>query len=663
MRSHSELQNQGEKSNLNPLRRLYLLLKEIGVADLVSYSLYQAQLRNGPTRQLTPIGGLPSFAQFSEPVPPHFCWSSNWKGLSGIFNSSLIKEEAVLLNGGQYRPFYAAPQPLTFRSSSQSDTHWIDVNEEVFDDIKMEWEPARFTWSLPLAHTSQVSGDEKAAELFRLKFEEFIQSNPVNSGPNWVSAQEVAIRAVMWVLAASAFLDSVHSTPQRVEMLTAAVRHHVERILPTLGYARSQHNNHILSEALCLMLAGDFLRDLDPRVTEWRNQGEKDFNRALLRQVENDGTYAQHSANYHRLMLQLALLYHAYLHKQGRQVSQAVRRKLAAATRWMIAQLDPTSGRLPNLGHNDGTLLLPFGCAEYRDYRPTAQAASIAFLGQPCLPAGDWDELAYWLELETGQKPLQIELVSSPAVHKVTDGTNWGTLRAVRFKNRPAHADQLHIDLWWRGVNIARDAGTYSYNLPPPWQNALDRSSVHNTITVNHHDQMQKVSRFLWLDHAQARWSQNSDGCSILASHNGYREFGITHQRSIQLIEGSGFVIRDVLHQRKRNEKATEYCLHWLLPDWPWQLDGEKLILISSQMTVALTVSARILNRTDTLKPLDISIIRAGQTLTGQREDEILGWESETYGEKHPAISFSLLYTCSGSIELTTRWEITDANR
>ena len=29
---------------------------------------------------------------------------------------------------------------------------------------------------------------------------------------------------------------------------------------------------------------------------------------------------------------------------------------------------------------------------------------------------------------------------------------------------RPSQADALHLDLWHRGVNLLRDAGTFSYN-------------------------------------------------------------------------------------------------------------------------------------------------------------------------------------------------------
>ncbi len=86
---------------MNQLRRLYLLIKEIGIADLVSFSLYQAQLRSGPTRQLTPPGGLPSFqAQFTESFVPTFCWQSNWDRLVESKPSLLMEDETRLAERG-----------------------------------------------------------------------------------------------------------------------------------------------------------------------------------------------------------------------------------------------------------------------------------------------------------------------------------------------------------------------------------------------------------------------------------------------------------------------------------------------------------------------------------------------------------------------------------
>jgi uncharacterized heparinase superfamily protein len=85
-------------------------------------------------------------------------------------------------------------------------------------------------------------------------------------------------------------------------------------------------------------------------------------------------------------------------------------------------------------------------------------------------------------------------------------------------------------------LNIALDPGTYLYNAAPPWENALSGSDVHNTLTVDGMDQMQRVGKFLFLDWAQARLIQQeraSQGSlrQVVAEHDGYRSLGITHRR------------------------------------------------------------------------------------------------------------------------------------
>ena len=62
---------------------------------------------------------------------------------------------------------------------------------------------------------------------------------------------------------------------------------------------------------------------------------------------------------------------------------------------------------------------------------------------------------------------------------------SWAYFRAARFEGRPAHADQLHLDLWHRGENLALDPGVYHYNADPPWTNPLDATAYHNTLTIH----------------------------------------------------------------------------------------------------------------------------------------------------------------------------------
>ena len=60
------------------------------------------------------------------------------------------------------------------------------------------------------------------------------------------------------------------------------------------------------------------------------------------------------------------------------------------------------------------------------------------------------------------------------------------------------------------------------------------------------------------------------------------------------------------------------------------------------------------------LTPEDFSLIRGATTLIGERHDELLGWESDTYNEKHPALSFNLTYQSPSRVTIETRWTIND---
>ncbi len=241
-----------------------------------------------------------------------------------------------------------------------------------------------------------LSKDERYPQAFWAFFEIFQQHNPPYLGPNWLSAQEVALRIMALAFCGQVFAASPHSTPQRLQALAQAIAEHAQRIPPTLIYARSQNNNHLLSEAAGLYTAGLVL-PRHPASPRWRALGWRWFNRGIWAQIDEDGVYMQHSANYHRLMLQLGLWMNALVRKHGQSLPELTLERLGAAARWLLALLDPASGHTPNLGANDGAYILPFSVLPFQDYRPIAQAAAAAFLQQMPLSGGVWDEMRLWL--------------------------------------------------------------------------------------------------------------------------------------------------------------------------------------------------------------------------------------------------------------------------
>src|SRR6185369_16353516 len=117
------------------------------------------------------------------------------------------------------------------------------------------------------------------------------------------------------------------------------------------------------------------------------------------------------------------------------------------------------------------------------------------------------------------------------------------------FRDRPGQADQLHVDLWWRGLNLARDAGTYMYYGPPRLHAWFRGSSCHNTITVDGRDQMEPGPRFLWASRAQARARIDSDAsgkpASLWMTHDGYERLGppVKHERRVTALGDDAWLV------------------------------------------------------------------------------------------------------------------------
>jgi hypothetical protein len=641
-------------------RILIKSVRQLGITPLALYARYQVGLRSGYYRFKTPPS--PSAEKSPArvdlvcpiPLPP----PSTLSRILGGSTRELITEADEIVDG-RVRLF--GGQPVTLKLAPAPPLHHWSAYElgrarsGSHTDVKFVWEPARFGWAYPLSRAYRLTGEERYAEAFWRHFETFTAANPLNVGPNWASGQEVALRLIAMSFSAAVLHGAAASTPARMAGLASAVTAHAGRIPHTLVYARSQGNNHLISEAAGLYTAGVVLAGL-PAAPGWRELGWELLNHALQSQIAEDGTYIQHSANYHRLMLQLALWCGALAAALGEEYPAATRKKLAVATRWLICLLDPVSGRAANLGANDGAYIQPLATGGFQDYRPVLQAAARTFLGMPLLPPGAWDEMSTWLgrDIDSGagaaSSPNLMFPTQTGSMLRLDGSGSWALLRAARFTARPSHADQLHVDLWWRGLNLAMDAGTYLYNGQPPWDNHLDGTGVHNTVQVDRRDQMLRAGRFLWLDWAQAKVIAYDQDRAI-AGHDGYTQLGVTHQRSLRYVPPDTWIIEDQLLPSRSKPAAHAFRLQWLLPDFPWKLDGAVLNLATPYGTVRLTVEGPGILKDP------FQIVRAGVTQLGNRPAlPIQGWVSPTYGAKEPALSICVEISGMIPITLVSTW-------
>ncbi len=647
-------------------------LPALGFPSLGLYTWYQFTLRSGLLRK-TNLPPRPCPGLAFQPALPALPEQQALLDLIGAEGLERLLAEADEIIAGKVRLFGAAPVPLELSLPGPL-RHWTDYERGIARvagseqsaaplDWKFIWEPARFGWAITLGRAYHLSGRQGYAQAFWRYTETFLDANPAYQGPHWTSAQEVALRLVALTFAAQVFAPSPASTPARMARLARALAEHAGRIPSTLAYARAQNNNHLLSEAVGLCTAARVLPG-HPHAPRWQRLGLRWLRDGLLGQIAADGAYIQHSANYHRLMLQLALWARAAARPEAPWLEPPARGRLAAAVRWLAALLDEASGQVPNLGPNDGAYILPLTGLPFADYRPVLQAAARAFLGGPLLPAGPWDEMSLWLgQLVSGGSRVELPAVqASPATLRIPAADSWAYLRAASFTARPGHVDQLHLDLWWQGLNIAQDAGTYRYTAASPWENALASTFAHNTLSIAGQEQMRRAGRFLYLDWAQAQIVEHArdpqgDWERLSARHDGYRRLGLAHQRTVTAFRSGRWLVEDAVLPLKPVSRLEGQemgaWLHWLLPDWPVVLQaGEAALTLrleSPRGPLLLKISAP--------PGLVYSLLRAGEIVSGSGSRRpIWGWVSPTYSVKVPALSLVVQASGPLPLALTSEW-------
>ena len=569
--------------------------------------------------------------------------------------------------------------PLTGGAVPIDAPHWSRVpmqNPLAYGDLKLVWELARGAWAFTLARAYAATADERFADAFWRLWASWIEANPPHGTVHWKCGQECSLRLIAVTFAVEVLAHAAATTPERFAMHLGAVGALADRVERGGWYAELQDNNHSMSEAAGTYTVGAAY-PMFRRAGIWREGGWQRLGREAVRLVRPDGTFRQKSHNYHRVFLHVYLWAASLASETGDRFSSPVAARLAGAVRYLEAIVDDPSGQAPNFGANDGALILPMSEAEYTDFRPTLTAgrrlvARLADEAKADGYAGDGpvDEMSLWLfgvgddagqrRSGTSSTPDAVPAAASagragPSTRSrsFTDGgiytlhqaSSWVFTHAELFRDRPGQADQLHVDLWWRGVNIARDAGTFMYYGPPSLHAWFRGTSCHNTVCVDGLDQMQAGPRFLWASRAQARVrASGGDGAGAPASlwmtHDGYGRLSppVTHERRVTALGGDAWRVTDCL----QGASPRQYRLHWLLPDVPVRPDGDGRWLLETPagpFYVQVTVDGR---------PETVASVRRAV------EDEAApwGWESRHYAERTPASS--LVVEVTGTRETFT---------
>jgi hypothetical protein len=522
--------------------------------------------------------------------------------------------------------------PVTNQVYDQT-KHWSEIKDldPLKGDIKYTWEASRFGFTYLLCRAFVQTNNDRYVKEFWIALENWLSQNPINGGPNWRCGQEVALRMMGVLFGLLTFGGHEATKRSDLELVGMFLRESGNRIFLTLDYALSQRNNHALSEIVGLWT----LSTLFPKWKEssiWKKVAEVRLAEVLNDQFYSDGGYVQHSFNYQRLAIHNLMWLVRIANVASVPPPIGVVSALQSSVKFLYSIQDEKTGWLPNYGANDGALIIPLSTLEFRDFRPTLQAAWYLTNQEPLYQETTINEESVWFAPTMFKNPkidptTRNSLMARESGYFTARGnSSFAFWRAVSYsRHRPSQADNLHIDVWIDGINLALDPGTYTYNQPPPWDNGLGKTHVHNTANINNNDQMVRVGRFLW-----AAWSKikildyQSDVDSelwLFESTPMPEADGFSQHRRAILRSRDRYIVADLIQVTHRKKLG----IHWniIARDWKHDVSRNSLQLLDQNFVIMV--------RSD--NNVEFQVTR------GTNKDDIQGWESPLYGKLQPCVS------------------------
>ncbi|MFQ5806584.1 MAG: heparinase II/III family protein, partial [Phycisphaerae bacterium] len=415
---------------MSPLEKAYYILRHLGPRVIwlragvyLSNSLGRTRriFRAQPWDQIdlaelvragTPIDAN-SYARFKRENPPPFLFPLGQPPevprelrTAGVARQPPLPERLRLLAEDRCVYFFRSPSPSPIDwyanpfdgTRSKPGKAWTDVPDYLPDqgDPRMLWEPSRAAWAVDLARARSHGSEVSAGSLFWRWVDSCMEACPPFEGFQWKCGQESAVRFIAIALGFWSLAGDAATSPTRWQQFARLAWATGYRIAHHINYAISQRNNHALSEACGLLLVSQLFPEFH-EADAWREKGRRVLAREIRRQTYVDGSYIQQSMNYQRVMLATSLLALRLAELRSEPFERDIYERLGRCGEFLFQMMDSQTGRLPQLGNNDGAHVLPLNECDFTDFRPVIQAAHYLVHRKRRLQRGAWDEDVLWL--------------------------------------------------------------------------------------------------------------------------------------------------------------------------------------------------------------------------------------------------------------------------
>jgi hypothetical protein len=529
-------------------------------------------------------------------------------------------------------------------------------------DMKVPWELARSQHLATLGMAYRASRDERYARELVAQIDDFIARNRPGYGINWVSAMDVAIRAVNWLWAYELVADSGAITEDFATRLVASLVEHARHIEENISvYEGGVTTNHTVAEYAGLAWLGLMLPELR-WAQRWADAGISGLTACMEKHTTSDGVDYENSIGYHRLVTEMYLTTLVLAERNGRSFPAGFRESLERMVEFVVHYTQP-DGMAPLVGDaDDGRwhLLADYYGWEPRDHRHLLGTAAAVFGRQDFASAAHGSsaaaEEAAWLvgpeeDDALPSEPLRLHsrafqtggryVMRHGDHHAIVSADEVGT---DGFGNHK-HNDILGYELVVGGRPAIVDCGSYLYLSDRAAREAFRSTRAHNTVVVDQREQNAMPDPFRTRPDARVQvhhWHAGDAGDVLDASHTGYELLPepVRHRRRLGMRKGPfAWLVVDSLEGT--GEHDVESFVH-LAPDLAVAGAGGAASGREEEIAEALTGLGSLMGMDAALTPhLDVALAatRAGGGVLivplnwGELSVES-GWVAPRYGRR-----------------------------
>jgi len=524
----------------------------------------------------------------------------------------------------------------------------INIRNEPNLSAKAVWELNRLQFLMPIIRQYKTTKNTTYLNQFINIIQSWKTNNPYLVGVNWYSNIEVNLRLITWFLCWEA-LDADKIIEQNDHFKSFVAEDWLPLIYQHCIYSYknpskySSANNHLISEYAGLFIAASKWNFKESE--KWIAYSQNGLETEIIKQHSGKGVNKEEAAEYIQFITDFFLLSFIVGENTSRPFSQKYKDRLYLIFDYIYNILD-CKGNFPKYGdEDDGKCFIIDANESFNNFKSLLTSGAIIFNDSKFkIKSNGIDSKNLFLFGEAGRKKFEAISnisVAEPSKFYIEEGhfifrKKEGDKEIyIHFDAAPlgflsiaahGHADALSFVMHLDGAPFFIDSGTYAYHTEPLWRKYFMGTLSHNTIRINKQNQATIGGPTLWLDHYKTqvlKAETNRTHDYVIASHNGYKKYGITHMREVLFEKTTNSIkIIDWITSKKKDNYLVEMPFH-LHP----------LVRIDNQNKNVFHLSnekkRKVILQTDS--KLNNKIV------CGQTEPEITGWFSKSFMIKEPS--------------------------